>query len=368
MDHRTGLSIGIILVALIAVAAYGAPAGADSHYDISVPNSIEIPDRTVELDNDEFTIRRASQVTQGDDLTITVTTSNDGYDIYLYDHDQKSEAVRPDRSGTATVEFDTNDKPAGTYYVAVRKDDIQAIYPVVIAGYTVDLNPRESTVSQGETVDIDVPVTETTSSGDLHKVQVVVGDDLQRVDATKSEGTYTATVSTDDLSAGDYPVYGVVRGEKETEGGQKIILGFSDRQTLTVTEPTATESESSGGDGGGGGGAGGGGGGGAGGGGGGGAQTATPSATPSPTDATTETVATSESPTASPTTQTTEPSASPSDSPTTTPTAEEVITPATATASESPPPSSPTPTGGQAGFGPMAVVLAVIGFLTLRRQ
>jgi hypothetical protein len=356
MDRRTGLSIGVILVALIAVAAYGAPAGADSHYDISVPNSIEIPDRTVELDNDEFTIRRASQVTQGDDLTVTVTTSNDGYDIYLYDHEQKSEAVRPDRSGTATVEFDTNDKPAGTYYVAVRKDDIQAIYPVVIAGYTVDLNLRESTVSQGETVDIDVPVTETASSGDPHKVQVVVGDDFKRVDATKSDGTYTATVSTDDLSAGDYPVYGVVRGEKETEGGQKIILGFSDRQTLTVTEPTATESESSGGDGG------------PGGGDGGGAQTARPSATPSPTDATTETVATSESPTASPTTQTTEPSASPSDSPTTTPTAEEVITPATATASESPPPSSPTPTGGQAGFGPVAVVLAVIGFLALRRQ
>ena len=354
---------GELLAVLVFVFVVGSllpaalPASAQSSYEISAHDAIDVPERDVTVDGSEFTISEVAQFATGSDIQVHVSAPDgETYDVNLYNY--KSQDVdRRTTTGSSDVSFPTDDIQPGTFYVAVIQSDYRDVYPVVVKGYDVGLEAPAS-VEQGEAAEVSVPVTATASSGDPHEVQVVVGDELRRIDATKSDGTYTASISTGDLSAGEYPVYGVVRGEEETEDGRKVILGLSDRQTLTVTEQTATETGSTGGTGGDG--AGGGNGGSAP------AETASPTPTTTTTPASNDTTTTStDTPTPTATERTIETTRSPTATPT--PTEDEVITPATATTSPTPT-SSSTPSGGQPGFGVLVTLVAALGLLAIRRR
>lgn len=370
---RKVLYLGFLAIIVGLTLLAGVPAHAQSDYEITVPNAIDIPDREVSIDDSDFLVTEISQVEKGQDIEVSVSAPNEEYDVYLYNHKSQIEYNGTGQYGDSELSIPTDDRPPGTYYLAALESDYQAVYPVIIQGYDVGLE-APNTVERGETVEVSVPVTATASSGDPHEVQVVLGDELRRVDATESDGTYTASIETTDLEPGEYPIYGVTRGKEETDDGRKIVLGLSSRQTLSVDDPTPTptesdESDSSGSSGGSSGGSTGDTGD---------SDDATPTASPTPTPSPTASPTTvgpstetgTESPTASPTERDIEPSSSPtaSPSPTPSPTDDGVITPATATTTRATPAGTPTPTGGQPGFGVVVVLLSVAALVVLRRR
>ena len=194
----------------------------------------------------------------------------------------------------------------------------------------------------------------------------VVGNETDdvRVNAImNSDGSYEASVPTDELSPGSYALFATVRGPNEASSGEQEALGVSDRQDVTVEStatptPTATQSSNTdtGGSSGGGGGSSGGGGG---------SMTTTTlrsTATPTP-NSTLNGTATSQTPTptTTPMPTTTDTTAPPSP----TPTDDDVVTPATTSADGGP----ATETGGQSGFGAIVGTVALLaGALLLTRR
>lgn len=366
---RRILAAALILVAVGMLVPASFPVPAQSSYQISVPDAVDVPDRDVTVDGDEFTITEVSQVSKGADIRASIDAPEDQtYSVELYNYKSQEENIKR-TTGPSDVSFSTDDLPPGPYYLAVVEGDFRDVYPVVVKGYDVEIDVPSS-VQRGRTAEVSGLTERAESNAEVSKVQLVVGDELRRITVSESEGSFTATISTDDLEPGEYPIYGVVRGEKETDDGEKIIHGLSSRQTLTVEESTPTETDSSDSSGSTGGSTGGTGGS---------TDDTTPTATPTPTPPPTDTEPTAtdqtpetrtESPTESATERSPEPSRSPtaSPSPTPSPTDDGVITPVTPTDRETTPSSTPTTTAGQPGFGVVAALLAVTGLLALRRR
>lgn len=363
-----------------------------SEYDIDVEGSIEIPQREVTVEGTTYRVDAIARQDGGDSYDISVQAPSDAtYDLLLKDRNGDTEKlIDGGIEGDKTVTYDMRDLEPSTYYIVAEADGIKKIHPLVVRGYSVSTT-ADDTVEQGDPVDASVSISRVDSAAaDPTKVQVVLGneDDLVRVDATETDdGSYEASLPTDDLSPGSYALYGVVRGPKTTSSGDQEALGISDRQDVTIESaatPTDTPTDAPPSDGGSDDPSGGGDssdGGSSGGGSSGGSDpvsTPTPTATPTPTDTPTTPTATAtptdtptESATATPTptetpTVTTTPTVSPTA--TATPTDEGVITPSTPTSPGGP--ETTTGTGGQPGFGAVVAVVALLGgalLLTRRR-
>jgi hypothetical protein len=395
----TVVSAAVVLVLSAGLAAPTTLAPED--YTLSIDDSIDIPDRSVTIEGTEYDVRAFGRFAPGDTISVDVTApAGREYRVNLYNWKiQVEDTYAMTGSGEAVLE--TDDVPPGTYFVAVVNDGFQKVFPVVVEGYDLTLSTTDS-VERGTTVDVSLSVTQQASTDQPNAVQVVLGNDSEamRVEATRTDsGSYEAEVSTDSLSPGDYALYGVIRGDEETDDGEKISLAVTDRFELTVTEPptstptpTATPADS-GDEGTGGGDAGGGdtGGGDTSGDTGGDSSTATPTQTPTPATMTTTPTATSTpesttptataapattTPTVTPATSTATPTnetATPTSSPTPTPTAP----PTTTVAADDPttpqpttrPPTQSATAGDGAGFGTVIALLAVlVGTLLLARR
>lgn len=385
----------VVCLMVAAAVASGIPATASvaqsDDYEISIDGSITVPERTVTVDGDSYTVDALATREPGDQLTVDVDApAGQEYDLYLYNRQVQIEQTEP-MNGSGTAEFVTDDLRPSTYFVAVYLDGkIQKIHPLVISGYDLSTD-APSTATRGETVNVSVDVTRTDErmSDPPRRIQVILGNQTAslRVNASEQDGTYVAQVPTESLSPGEYATYSVVRGENETEGGEKEVLGVSARQDLTVEStstptPTPTDTsddsdstnggssgEDSTGDSGGS----------TGGGGSTGdstTATATPTATPTPSNATATSTPTSTStstPTVTPTsasptaTETLHPpTVTPTPTVSPTPTEEDVITPATTTSDD---PGTMTTSDGQPGFGAVAGAVALLaGSLLLTRR
>ena len=254
-----------LLAALLLVGSAGAAATTyqSDDYSMSSPGEIEIPARSLTVDETDYTVRGIGRVAPGDRIRVDVTAPEDAeYSVYLYDKDLRIEQT-DSMSGSGRATFDTDSLQPGSYLAAVYDGEILDVYPVVVEGYEV-------TVEAPATADGSFDVNESVADGALTRdpagVQVVLGDDDRsvRVDATRVEdGEYRATLPTDEFEPGTYALYGVVRGEEETEGGDRVILAVGDRYEVEIEAATPTPTATPGsGDGGGGDGGGGGGGGG----------------------------------------------------------------------------------------------------------
>lgn len=364
-----------LLVLIVTLVAGTALTALGATYSISANQAVDIPERTITVEGDDYSVSSIGRVQQGTDITVSVSGPTDNpYDVYLYNSDIQIERTTS-TSGSTDVTFETGALSPSTYLAAIYDDgEIQALVPVVVAGYDVTADVSSSVTTNDE-ITMTASVDETASSGDPPRVEFVVGDSTTelRTDATVEDGQYVASIDASQLGEGSYDAYVVVRGDEETKYGRDVILGVSDQHSVDVAEatptptPTQTDDSSSGG---------GGGGGGAGGGGGTGATatptptstatptpTATPSTTPTPTTTATPTVSPTPTPTAT-STPTDGSTTSPTDTPTPTPTPTDVTTPSTP-ASETP---TPTPTPGQPGFGLVSGVLAALGVVLLARR
>ena len=248
-----------VLLALVAVTAVGAQVSANG-YDISSPDATSVPERTVDLQGQSHTVDAAIVADGGSQITVDVSAPDEVYRVYLYNSDEQ--IVEQQRgNGSDSFSFDLSGYEPGSYAITAHSrnsDQHEAIIPVLVRGYDVDASaPAE--VDEGETFDVTIDVTPTASSGSpsLVKTVLVDADGEDTIEATGSDGSYTASVDAGTLSDGEYTVYGVVQGA-DTAFGRNELLGHDEAGTLTVlaASESRTDTETSGGGGGGGGGGG----------------------------------------------------------------------------------------------------------------
>ena len=245
---------GIVLFSV----AVGGMVLAESTNSVEAENSIQTPERTVELDDQEFTVTSLGYVDQGEKVRASVSgTGDEQYSVYLY-NDEGDPMVRPAEGTTdGTVTIPDSDKISrGTYLLVLSVDgSYESVQPLVISGYDFDMN---ITTNSG-TISVTVKLTGDTSLPAYVDI-VLLNDTAQRYEMTKTaDRTYEGNIS--DLESGDYRLYAAARSTEQVNGRDEVV-GISPAQTVsidsndseTTTSASETTSDSNGGGTGGGGG------------------------------------------------------------------------------------------------------------------
>ena len=242
----------LLLTALLLTGAVGISASTpqSSNYSMTTPGEVEIPARDLTVDGESHTIGAFGQVSPGETINLDVSAPQDAeYSVYLYDRNLRIEQTTA-MSGAGRASFSTDSLSPGSYLAAVYDGGILEVCPVVVKGY--DMTIDAPTSASGE-VDVTVDVADGALTQTPSEIQVVFGDDERsiRVTATRvSDGEYQATLPTDGFESDTYALYGVVRGEEKTEGGDRVILAISERheiQVETTSTPTVTPESGDGG-------------------------------------------------------------------------------------------------------------------------
>lgn len=235
-------TLAVVVVLLVGAAAAPAATAADP-YDIDSPDALELPRWTVSFEGEDYTVDAMLRTNPDVDHDVEVTAPDESYDVTVYN---RSGAVMEAREhdGSHTFTFDFDDYAFGTYLLVVSSDgEVQDVLPVVVRGYSMSHDAPE-TAEPGEAVDVRVDVTQTIAGDEPNAVTVVVadGDDWVQETATQqSDGSYLATVSTDDLDAGEYAVWALAECTVEAFGYTELE-GLSTPTTMEL----AAQSHSSG--------------------------------------------------------------------------------------------------------------------------
>lgn len=239
---RFRIALPVCLV-LLAAAAIAVGVTGQAGYSLSTAQDVDVPDRTLSFQGNEYDISHIAR-TQQDTLSVSTTApSGADYVVRLYDGDNRIIDIK---NGQPTVEFETDSLAPGSYSIVIAADGtFRAVHPLVIPAYdaTVQAPTEDTEVPVGDPVTVSVDVSQLESGESIEAVEVAVGNreaDHRITLDTNGSGTYTGTLSTDGLPAGDYQLYAVVRGP-DTVQGQQELLGLSDSQTLTLApESTPT--------------------------------------------------------------------------------------------------------------------------------
>ena len=338
----------LLALMLVVVPITGLAA---TEYGITADPSMDTPTETTTYEGNEYTVSSITPVTTDDTISVQ-TTAPEGtsYDInFRGPENQIISSGRETGDASHTIDYFGSGE-AGTYAITIQQDGTtQTVQPVVVQGYDIVVSAPE-TVEQGESVTIETSVSERSieKHSAFDRVEFVIGNDDIEVREQMSQaddGTYTATVSTDDLETQSYNVYAAVRGDKEVRKRDEI-LGVSEATSFEVTAAaTETPADSNPGGSTGSGPA---------------DSTVTPTGTPTTTPIETPTVTPATNATTTPKT-TDEPTATPTDD---TPTATDgsgVIDPSTAT-------ETATTDADGPGFSALLTTLAIVGAFALYRR
>ncbi|WP_246988321.1 hypothetical protein [Halorientalis marina] len=238
----------VVSVAVLVFLAAGQPvAGQSEEYDISVDGSIDTPDREITFEGDSYHVSAVKQADSGDTATVNVEAPSDRLvKVLLYNSDRQIvEQKTLSEAGSGSVSFDLSSISTGSYmFVVQHSGETQAVHPLVIRAYDVSMTaPSEATTD--ETIELSATLTQLQSES-MSGVEFVILNDAQtlRVDATGDGDSYQATADLSSLDAGTYSVYATVRGTEEVEGN-KVRLGLSQPQSLTISEESTTTSDGS---------------------------------------------------------------------------------------------------------------------------
>jgi hypothetical protein len=242
MKSRSARTLLLAAVVLCSVAIGAAAIGtASEHYDVNSAGSIDVPDRTVTLNGQDFEIESVGYVTPGQTIEAT-TEAPDEKDYILYLYDNKVERVDfSQMTGDDSASFPTDDLDPGSYVLAVRADrEYKVIQPVVVAGYepTVDVS-GEVTPGEPFTVEVDPDAEEYENAPDIDSITVVRTEDdeaVEEVEATPVDGsdTYEAELTAPD-EEGEVRLLTTVLGEES-------IAFTSEQEILAIDDTTLTES------------------------------------------------------------------------------------------------------------------------------
>jgi PGF-pre-PGF domain-containing protein len=248
MNPRLLILFGFITLLVV-------PIGAADSYDISTDKMIDIPDRERNVDGETFEITHISQIEQNNTLTVDTSGPDSRYEVNLISPQGQYVRVEniPD-GGDATVTFDMS-RTVGSWLITITDPgDLVAIHPVVIKAYDIEPDLSTTTVTRGTNVTADITVTEPTGGvrdqKDINRVEAALANESTEVRVTAEAAedgsdTYEISLSTDELTAGTYEFFGVVRGDQDIRGRDEV-LGISGTTTVTVEAPatdTPTESD-----------------------------------------------------------------------------------------------------------------------------
>jgi len=229
---------------VLLVASTGSVV-ANGQYDVTTNHQVDTPVRTVTFQGDSFRIADLGRVDPGESVIAKVAaTAGDAYTVTL--HNAKGQEIEEfDGTGTDSFTFETTSSAGtyepGTYVVAVHDSGVQAVAPVVIAGYHVALD-APSSLELGSVMTVEASVSTVDDTKPIDRVQVVIGnaDDTRRKTlSTNGNGDYSGTFPLDTLGAGEYSIYVIVQGSQRVLGQQEVV-GVSDSQSLQI-ESAAVE-------------------------------------------------------------------------------------------------------------------------------
>lgn len=237
----------VFAVLCCGIVLFGGLAAGASTYQLSVPDSVETPDRVVTLEGAEYTVSAIGVVSPGDTIESAVPNAPEdaSYSVYLYDKNrniQDTDAM----TGPGTATFDTDAYATGSYLLVVNGPDgnYRTVHPIIIRSYEVSVDAPDR-AEPGETIQLTVSVENVAGTAEnLESVQVVLSKNggQQTITATKeSDGTYT--VETTLSASGDYLVYANVRGSDEANG-RKELLGATNTNSIEIRDSTPTETSS----------------------------------------------------------------------------------------------------------------------------
>jgi hypothetical protein len=240
---RALLVVGFVILLLTSAAA------GDDTYDITLDQSVDVPERTLDTDSGEFTISTIGRY--ADDGTVEATTSgpeDTTYAIRLIDSEERLRQSEYS-TGDGSADFALDRFPVGTYAVVITNqsdaEDVKTVAPFVIYGYTVTQS-TPSEVEEDSTLDVELSLTKVDSQVDEppEGVEVALGNDSTSLtaEASRTSGlNYTAEIDVGSLSPGEYSLYTGVQRDNTVYGEQELI--GVDTYSVSVTESTSTETE-----------------------------------------------------------------------------------------------------------------------------
>ena len=232
--------ISIALVLVIVVPVTGVYTVQSNEYQLTSSDSVNIPEQTVSIDGDEYTVDSFATVRV--DGTVTVQASGpDGvrFDILLYNSDEQivaSDSVE----GSQTLNFDLSSFDSGTYTFVIDDPDgeIQAVLPLIIEGYAIDVDlPSEVTTRQNVQVSAELTRLDgADTSPETVEINIIRNGETEFVEMERiDDSTYQTTISFNSPGVRDLIVG--VRGGDVVDGKQEL-LAVSDQSELTVITPT----------------------------------------------------------------------------------------------------------------------------------
>ncbi|MDL0137994.1 hypothetical protein PNP85_00495 [Halobacterium salinarum] len=220
---------------------------------------METPEQTRTVEGTTYTVDSITRVNQGDSVNVQTTgPENESYQVYVYGNNNGQQDIIANKfvdiDDSGAVSFDTSGYEPGSYVVAI--EGAKAPQPFVVSAYDVSVSSPDSAPATG-TTELSVSLTETTGDTSVHGVEIAVftEDTVERVDTTKTDGSYVGELDLSSLSEGDYQVQAVVYSPEAAPQGEQEVIGISDPTTLTIESAPQTTTPSNGGGGGGGGGA-----------------------------------------------------------------------------------------------------------------
>lgn len=245
MAHRV-----IICVLCFCIVTTGTLAvTADSEFQLSVADSIDVPDRTYTLNGTELTVSEVATVALGQGFTVNATapTPDTEYTLYLINQN-KNIVDTVSLTGSAAAKFSTSLLSPGTYLLVVKGPDrsYRAILPVVIANHEINVSVP-NTVKPSGTLSISATVSRVAMSYEsAQRIEAIIIHEqtTTRITLNKTaEGPYKGSLNLS--GSGDYRVYVVARGSQTLLGENETeFLGVSGIQQVTARNqtPTATHS------------------------------------------------------------------------------------------------------------------------------
>ena len=239
--RRAEYLIGItVLVAVTAVVVSASAGFAAEDYDLDVGDAIETPSETVSVDGDEYTVNAVVARTTGEDIDVDVTVSEDErFQVHLYTVEDEPQIKTTERGeGPEQVTFETDGMESGNYVLVLDVDGTyEELLPVVIEAYDVSLE-HDAEIEVSEDFEATVDVTKIDTDDEPEAVEIALWNDGEtiREEATaEGDGSYSVSISSDDLEEGSYDVYAVARGSDTVEG-EREILGVNEGSHLEVED------------------------------------------------------------------------------------------------------------------------------------
>lgn len=230
-----------VLVALVVLLGLSAALAAASGYEVSSSGAIDVPERTVEVQQQSHTIDSLIRAEAGDQVTVSVDAPEEVYRLHIRNSDERIEASQRG-DGSATFTYDLTGYEPGSYAVSPYADGVyRDVLPLLVSGYDVGVDAPASVAANNQ-LEVTLAVTRTDDAvaPEPAKVQVVLANEgeTRTIEAFPSGSGYVATVDASALDAGTYSLYGIAQGTEEASGRQEL-LGQSDGRSVTIQEETA---------------------------------------------------------------------------------------------------------------------------------